>query len=191
MALSAVFTIDLYPAACARKRARRIPWLWAVGLLWAAFCRPLAWRMAVCVSTLQWITFCIRCCWLSPWWARRNWQLSAGDVFKRATGHGAFAGLAAGSVTAFLHYGLTLPGGVTRGFYGGWIAVAHRYPGLMAQCFWTAVLGLAVNLVVAVAVSFGTKARPEKELKGLVYRWRPEPHGKFGGSGPRRWQGLF
>jgi SSS family solute:Na+ symporter len=43
----------------------------------------------------------------------------------------------------------------------------------MVQCVWTAALGFSANLVVAAAVRFGTKARPEKELKGLVYALAP------------------
>jgi solute:Na+ symporter, SSS family len=92
-----------------------------------------------------------------------------GMFSRRATGHSAFAGLAAGTAAAVLHYGLTLPAGAEPSLYGGWIAVAHRYPGFIAECFWTAVLGFAVNAAVALAVSLSTKARPEKELGGLVH----------------------
>ena len=37
-----------------------------------------------------------------------------GMFWKRATGHGAFSGLLAGTVAAALHHGLTLPGGRGR-----------------------------------------------------------------------------
>jgi SSS family solute:Na+ symporter len=100
-----------------------------------------------------------------------------GMFTKRASADGAFAGLVAGLFAAVLHYGLTLSADTQRGIYGGWIAVAHRYSGLIAQCFWTAVFGLGVNVVVAVAVSLRAKARPEKELKGLVYSLRVRSNG--------------
>jgi SSS family solute:Na+ symporter len=96
-----------------------------------------------------------------------------GMFSKRATGHGAFAGLAAGTAAALLHYGLTLPADAHAGIHGGWIAVLHHYPSLMAQCFWTAIAAFAANLIVAVAVSLCTKAKPEAELKGLVHWLTP------------------
>ena len=95
-----------------------------------------------------------------------------GMFSRRATGHGAFAGLAAGTAAALLHYGLTLSVDARAGLQGGWIAVVHRYPGFIAASFWTATIGFAVNLIVAVAVSFSTQAKPEKELKGLVHSLR-------------------
>lgn len=95
-----------------------------------------------------------------------------GMFTRRMTANGVFAGLAAATVAAVLHYGMTLPVGAVRGIYGGWFAVVHRYPGFIAECFWTAVLALVVNVVVAIAVSQGTKARTDKELKGLVYSSR-------------------
>jgi len=98
-----------------------------------------------------------------------------GMFWKRATGHGAFAGLLSGSAGALLHHGLTLPAGAQPGLHGGWIAVLGRSPGGMAQSFWTAILALGVSVVVTVAVSFCTKARPEKELAGLVYSLTPKP----------------
>jgi len=42
-----------------------------------------------------------------------------GMFWKRATGHGAFVGLLAGTLAAAIHHGLTLPTGATWGFKGG------------------------------------------------------------------------
>ena len=98
-----------------------------------------------------------------------------GMFSSRATGHGAFAGLAAGTVAALLHHGLTLPVDALGGLQGGWIAVVHRYPGFFAECFWTAICGFAVNLMVASVVSFSTQAKPEKELQGTVHSLTPRP----------------
>src|SRR2546426_906998 len=63
-----------------------------------------------------------------------------GMFWRRATGHGAFSGLLAGTAAAALHHGLTLPVGAAPGIKGAWLgAVLHRYPSEMAQDFWTAV----------------------------------------------------
>jgi SSS family solute:Na+ symporter len=98
-----------------------------------------------------------------------------GMFSKRATGHGAFAGLAAGTAAALLHFGLTLPVDAHPGIHGGWIAVLHHYPSFVAQCFWTAIAAFTANLIVAVAVSLCTEAKLEAELKGLVHSLTPRP----------------
>jgi len=100
--------------------------------------------------------------------------LLLGMFSRRATGHGAFAGLVAGVVAALLHHGLTLPGltlsmGAPAGISGGWIAVLHRYPSAMAQSICAIVVAFAASLVVTTLVSSFTKPRPEPELAGLVH----------------------
>jgi SSS family solute:Na+ symporter len=92
-----------------------------------------------------------------------------GAFTRRISGNGAFVGLAAGVVVAVVHYGLTLPTGAHAGYQGGWLAVLHRYPGIMAQSGYTVVFSFAANLGVAWAVSPGASARPETELKRLTY----------------------
>ena len=94
---------------------------------------------------------------------------------RRATGHGAFAGLVAGLAAALLHYGLTLPIAAQAGFHGGWFAVVHRYPSSLAQCFATAASAFAANLILTLLVSFLTEPRPEPELAGLVHSLTPRP----------------
>jgi SSS family solute:Na+ symporter len=98
-----------------------------------------------------------------------------GMFWKRTTGHGAFAGLLAGTAGALLHHGLTLPLGEATGIHGGWITVVHDYPSDMAQNFWTAIFAFSVNIVVTVVVSLMTSPRPEPELVGLVYSLTPKP----------------
>ncbi|HEV2486319.1 MAG TPA: Na+/galactose cotransporter [Terracidiphilus sp.] len=98
-----------------------------------------------------------------------------GMFTKRATGHGAFAGLVAGTAAALLHHGLTLPIDANPGLYGGWIAVVHRYPGFIAQCFGTAILAFTANLIVTSAVSLSTEPRPESELKTLLHSLMTKP----------------
>ena len=98
-----------------------------------------------------------------------------GMFWKRATGHGAFSGLVAGTAAAALHHGLTLPAGSLAGVKGGWLAVVSAYPSEMAQNFWTAIDAFTVCLVVTAVVSLLTRPRPDAELTGLVYSLTDRP----------------
>ncbi len=98
-----------------------------------------------------------------------------GMFWRRTTGHGAFAGLLAGTLGGLLHHGLTIPVDTVSGLHGGWITVLHHYPSEMAQNFWTAIFAFTINLVVTVTVSLATEPRPETELVGLVYSLTPRP----------------
>jgi SSS family solute:Na+ symporter len=98
-----------------------------------------------------------------------------GMFWKRATGHGAFAGLISGTAAAVLHHGLTLPVEAHVGVHGGWIAILHRYPSDMAMNFWTAIFAFTANFAVTVAVSLVTKAHAEADLVGLVHSLTPKP----------------
>ena len=98
-----------------------------------------------------------------------------GMFWKRATGHGAFAGLISGTAAAMLHHGLTLPIEAHAGIHGGWIAVVHSYPSDMAQNFYGAIFAFFTNFVVTVVVSLMTKPHPESELVGLVHSLTPKP----------------
>jgi len=92
-----------------------------------------------------------------------------GMFWKRATGHGAFVGLLSGTIAAAIHHGVTLPHGAVVGIKGGWFAVTHIYPSEMAQNFWTAIFAWTACFLVTIAVSLSTRARPDRELVGLVY----------------------
>jgi SSS family solute:Na+ symporter len=98
-----------------------------------------------------------------------------GMFWKRATGHGAFTGLVAGTAAAALHHGLTLPAGAMAGVKGGWIATLAPYPSEMAQNFWTAIAAWTVCFVVTIAVSLVTAPRGDGELVGLVYSLTEKP----------------
>jgi SSS family solute:Na+ symporter len=98
-----------------------------------------------------------------------------GMFWKRATGHGAFAGLVAGTAAAALHHGLTLPAGALPGVKGGWIAITASYPSEMAQNFWTAIDAFITCLIVTLAVSLATRPRADSELRGLVYSLTERP----------------
>src|SRR2546425_13207463 len=58
-----------------------------------------------------------------------------GMFWKRATGHGAFAGLISGTLAAALHHGLTLPAGAAAGVEGGWLGLVEVYSGEMGAEF--------------------------------------------------------
>jgi solute:Na+ symporter, SSS family len=96
-----------------------------------------------------------------------------GMFWKRATGHGAFAGLVAGTLAAALHHGLTLPLGAGVGIKGGWLDVLHQYPSEMAQNFWTAIYAWTTCFLVTIVGSLVTRAPDERALVGLVYSMTP------------------
>ena len=96
--------------------------------------------------------------------------LLLGALCKRATGHGAFAGLTAGVAAALLHHGTALPHGERPGIHGGWIRVLHHPSSDMALGLGTAAFAFVVSLLVTVGVSLCTKPRPVAELAGLTIR---------------------
>jgi SSS family solute:Na+ symporter len=93
-----------------------------------------------------------------------------GMFWKRATGHGAFTGLLTGIGVAALTHGLTVAEGK-----GGWIDTVHTFPSTMAQNFWIAICAWTACFVCTVLVSLMTRARPERELAGLVYGCTEKP----------------
>jgi SSS family solute:Na+ symporter len=98
-----------------------------------------------------------------------------GMFWKRATGHGAFTGLLAGTLAAAIHHGLTLPREAVSGVKGGWIALTHSYPSEMAQNFWTAIYAWTACFIVTILVSLVTRPREDRELVGLVYSLTERP----------------
>jgi len=97
-----------------------------------------------------------------------------GMFWKRTTGHGAFIGLAAGTCTAAIHHGLTLPLNNIPGLKGGWLSVTHTYASEMAQNFWIAIWAWSACFLVTIAVSLATRPKPDSELVGLVYSLTPK-----------------
>jgi len=98
-----------------------------------------------------------------------------GMFWKRATGHGAFAGLVAGTLAAAVHHGLSLPAGASVGVKGGYLAVLATFPSELAQTFWTAIVAWVTCFLVTILVSLVTRPRPEAELGGLVYGLTEKP----------------
>ncbi|MBX9600194.1 MAG: sodium:solute symporter family protein [Bryobacteraceae bacterium] len=86
-----------------------------------------------------------------------------GMFWRRATGHGAFTGLASGTLAAALTHGLTVAEGK-----GGWIAPLATFLSTMAQNFWIAIAAWTTCFVVTIAVSLATTPRSNEELAGLV-----------------------
>ena len=98
-----------------------------------------------------------------------------GMFWKRATGHGAFSGLIAGTTVAILHHGLTLSIDAHPGVHGGWIRVFHNYANEITQNVCGAIFAFACSAIVAIAVSLVTRPRPESELAGVVNSLTPRP----------------
>jgi solute:Na+ symporter, SSS family len=99
-----------------------------------------------------------------------------GMFWRRATGHGAFWGLVAGTVAAALHHGLSLAAGNRPGIKGGFLGLLHTYPSELAQTFWTAIIAWTTCFVVTIVVSLATRPRPDAELRGLVYALTDRPN---------------
>jgi solute:Na+ symporter, SSS family len=87
-----------------------------------------------------------------------------GMFWKRATGHGAFAGLLSGTGAAVLTHGLTVAENK-----GGWIANVAEFPSTMAQNFWVAIFAWTTCFVVTILVSLATRPKPVEQLHNLVY----------------------
>ena len=99
-----------------------------------------------------------------------------GMFWRRATGHGAFAGLLGGTLAAALHHGLSLPAGGHPGIKGGFLGLLHTYPSELAQTFWTAIIAWTTCFVVTIIVSLATRPRAVAELRGLVYSLTDRPN---------------
>src|SRR5262249_39998002 len=89
-----------------------------------------------------------------------------GMFWKRATGHGAFWGLVAGTLGAAFTHGTTLAEGK-----GGWLGIGplHVFRSTMGQALNIAIVSFVCCFVVTVAVSLCTKPKRDEEMVGLVY----------------------
>src|SRR5277367_6334732 len=95
-----------------------------------------------------------------------------GMFWKRATGHGAFWGLLAGTSAAAATHGLTV-----AEHKGGWLgAQLHVFPSTMAQNFWIAIFAWSACFLVTLVVSLMTAPKAESELHNLVYGLTKIPH---------------
>lgn len=163
---STVFTCDIFQAFLAKnatdKRLLAVArWAAVCGLLLAFAAACAAMRFNSLLDAIVLVFAVVN----APLFA----VLMLGAFWKRATGHGAFAGLIAGAAAALLHHGLVLPVGEQPGIHGGWIAILHHPASELALGLGTAMLAFLVSLLVAAAVSLFTKAAQTEELTGLVF----------------------
>jgi SSS family solute:Na+ symporter len=93
-----------------------------------------------------------------------------GMFWKRTTSDGAFWGLIAGTASAALTQGLTFSEGK-----GGWITPLYSFRSSMGQAFTVAAVAWITCFIATIVISLLTKAKPEKELHGLVYRFTRIP----------------
>jgi SSS family solute:Na+ symporter len=95
-----------------------------------------------------------------------------GMFWVRATGHGAFSGLLAGTAAAAATHGLTVAENK-----GGWLGtVVHTFPSTMAQNFWIAIFAWSACFLVTILVSFASAPKPATDLHNLVYGLTDIPH---------------
>jgi len=98
-----------------------------------------------------------------------------GMFWRRATGHGAFSGLLAGTGAAALTHGLTTAEGK-----GGWLISVHTFTSTMAQNFWIAIFAWSTCFLLTILVSLATKRKADSDLRNLVFGLTdlpPEEHG--------------
>jgi len=97
-----------------------------------------------------------------------------GMFWKRATGHGAFFGLACGTLGAALFHGLSLPHGAVPGIKGGWIARDFVFRSEMGQNFYVAIVAWSACFFLTIVISLATRRnKSDAELAGLVYSLTP------------------
>jgi SSS family solute:Na+ symporter len=96
-----------------------------------------------------------------------------GMFWRRATGHGAFAGLLTGTLGGTLLLSLTMAEGK-----GGWLGNVYTFRSSMAQNFWIAMFAFGLCFVVTIIVSVMSKPKAVSELHNLVYGVTDIPHEK-------------
>jgi len=99
-----------------------------------------------------------------------------GMFWRRATGHGAFWGLVAGTLSAVIFHGLSLSHNAVPGIKGGWITPVFHFQSEMGQNFWVAIVAWTVCFVLTIGISLVTaRTKTNEELTGLVYSLTPKP----------------
>src|SRR5579863_4106331 len=168
-AFNTVFTYDLYQSYI-RRKAPDAHYLWVgrittlVGVGLSIATAYLATRFNNIMDFLQLVFGFVN----APLFA----TFLLGMFWKRATGHGAFAGLLAGTGAAAATHGLTLAEGK-----GGWLGmVLHTFPSTMAQNFWIAIFAWSTCFLVTLVVSLMSTPKAESELHNLVYGLTRIPH---------------
>ena len=173
-AFNTVFTYDIYQSYI-RRRASDAHYLWVGraatvgGVLLSIGAAYVARSFNNIMDVLQLVFAFVN----APLFA----TFALGMFWRRSTGHGAFFGLASGTLGAAVHHGLTLPAGAAPGVKGGYFGLLHTFPSELAQTFWTAITAFVTCAVVTILVSLITRPRPLDELRGLVYSMTPRVGG--------------
>jgi solute:Na+ symporter, SSS family len=160
-AFNTVFTYDLYQSYV-RPRASDAHYLWVAraatvgGIALSIGTAYLAQRYNNIMDLLQLVFSFVN----APLFA----TFLLGMFWRRATGHGAFMGLLAGTAAAAATHGLTMAEGK-----GGWLADLHVFPSTMGQNFWIAIIAWSVCFSATILISLATRPRDPEELRGLVY----------------------
>ena len=95
-----------------------------------------------------------------------------GMFWKRTTGHGAFFGLLGGTLIAALFYGVTM----AEGKGGGLLASPlYVFPSGMGQALALAIFAWTSCFILTIAISLVSRAKPDEELRGLVYSLTEKP----------------
>jgi len=164
-AFSTVFTCDIYETVVAKnpddKRLLVVArWAAAGGMLLAVSAAYLTMQFGSPLEATMLVFAVVNV----PLFA----VLFRGALWKRTTGHGAFAGLIAGVVAALLMHGTMLPLNEQRGIHGGWIAVMGRPSNELRFGLGIAGIAFLISLIAISIVSMRTKPRSDDELNGLV-----------------------
>jgi len=168
-AFNTVFTYDLYQGHI-RKQAPDEHYLWVarfttiIGVALSVATAYLATHFNNIMDFLQLVFGFVN----APLFA----TFLLGMFWKRATGHGAFTGLLAGTTAAAVTHGLTIAEGK-----GGWLtSTPHRFPSTMAQNFWIAIFAWSTCFVFTILISLITTPKTDASLHNLVYGITDIPH---------------
>jgi SSS family solute:Na+ symporter len=171
-AFNTVFTYDIYQSYIAPRRSDK-HYLWVgrvttvVGIIISIGAAYVTTRFNNIMDMLQLVFGFVN----APLFA----TFMLGMFWKRATGHGAFFGLLAGTLGAAIHHGLTTAHGSTGWIHGGWISHVHEYHADMAQNFWQAIYAFVACFAATLLISLLTRrTKTDEELKGLVYSLTPK-----------------
>lgn len=173
-AFNTVWTYDIYQAYI-KKEAPDAHYLWVgrMATIWGIGLSMAAAYMATHFNNIMEVLQLVFAFVNAPLLA----TFLLGMFWKRSTGHGAFVGLCAGILAAFMHHGMSMAKGAVPGIKGGFLtANPILYNNEMAQTFYTAIAAWTVCFVVTILVSMVTRPRPDEELKGLVYSLTERPH---------------
>ncbi|OIR07324.1 sodium/glucose cotransporter [mine drainage metagenome] len=171
-AFNTVWTYDLYQAYLAPNKSDShymgmARWITVVGILLSIAAAYFAKRYNNAMDVIQLVFGFVN----APLFA----TFLLGMFWKRATSHGAFYGLLAGTGTSALFHALTISAGNAPGIKGGYLAVVHVFPSEMAQNFWLATFAFGVCFILTFGISLVTaRTKDDSELKGLVYSLTPK-----------------